>query len=120
MLGGGPHKASSTYGYLKDCDRRGGGCTCICSYLFQDVLYCFLTCHTLGKPGLEGSFKHPETCSVGQMEFIVNKVRERKGERERGGGGKKEGEGRGRRREGGRKEVHIYSCVHKPYTRMRK
>ena len=88
-------------------DVGGGGCTCICSYLFQDVLYCFLTCHTLGKPGLEGSFKHPETCSVGQMEFIVNKVRERKGERERGGGREERGRGE-REKEGGREEGGTY------------
>ncbi|CAI8003562.1 Syntaxin-binding protein 5-like [Geodia barretti] len=27
----------------------------------------------LGKPGLEGSFTHPETCCVSQMVFIANK-----------------------------------------------
>ena len=44
-----------------------------------------LTSHTLGKPGLEGSFRHHETCSVVQMEFITNKVRERGREERRGG-----------------------------------
>ena len=58
-----------------------------------------LTSHTLGKPGLEGSFKHHETCSVIQMEFISNKVG--KGRRRRGG---REGEGEkeGERGRGGR------------------
>ena len=51
---------------------------------------------TLGKPGLEGSFKHPETTSVLQMEFIANKVR--KG----GWQGGREGEGEGGRKKGGR------------------
>ena len=64
-------------------------------------MYNSLTGCTLGKPGLEGVFTHPETCSVVQMEFIANRVsavaeREIEGMEGRGEG-IREGEGEGER-----------------------